>query len=46
MIFLNLNKAPNSYVIATGRTEARTRLYRMGKKTNLDEIKEDFSFMG
>jgi hypothetical protein len=37
---------PNSKIFATGSNEARTRLYRMGISTNLEEIKEDFLVFG
>ena len=33
-------------VIATGSTEARTRLYRMGITNNLAEIERDFVVFG
>lgn len=33
-------------IIATGSTEARTRLYRMGIANNLAEIKRDFEVLG
>jgi hypothetical protein len=39
-------KYPEVYVFATGSTEARTRLYRMGISTNLEELKEDFLVYG
>jgi hypothetical protein len=37
---------PDATVIATGSTEARTRLYRMGITNNLIEIERDFIIMG
>ncbi len=37
---------PNSWVFATGSTEVRTRLYRMGITNNLVELKEDFYVYG
>ncbi len=37
---------PNSTVIVTGSTEARTRLYRMGITNNLSEIEKDFIVFG
>ena len=33
-------------VIATGSTEARTRLYRMGISNNLKDIEQDFIILG
>ena len=33
-------------VVATGSTEARTRLYRMGISNNLEELKKDFYVYG
>jgi len=37
---------PGATIIATGSTEARTRLYRMGITNNLEEIKKDFIVLG
>ncbi|MGI4874146.1 MAG: DUF6934 family protein [Janthinobacterium lividum] len=37
---------PNATVIATGSTEARTRLYRMGIANNLEAIERDFIVLG
>ena len=37
---------PGATIIATGSTETRTRLYRMGITNNLEEIKKDFIIMG
>ncbi len=37
---------PEATVIATGSTEARTRLYRMGITNNLEAIENDFMVMG
>ena len=37
---------PNATVIATGSTEARTRLYRMGITNNLIKIQKDFLIFG
>ena len=39
-------KYPKAYVYATGSTEVRTRLYRMGITNNLEEIKTDFYVYG
>ena len=37
---------PGATIIATGSTEARTRLYRMGISNNLTEIERDFIILG
>ena len=37
---------PGATVIATGSTEARTRLYRMGIANNLETIAPDFEVLG
>ena len=37
---------PGAYIIATGSTEARTRLYRMGITNNLEAIEKDFFIFG
>ena len=42
--FTDLNK--EAIIIATGSTEARTRLYRMGITNNLKEISIDFTILG
>jgi hypothetical protein len=39
-------KYPHSWVFATGSTEVRTRLYRMGITNNLEELKKDFYVFG
>ena len=39
-------KYPEAYVYATGSSEARTRLYRMGITNNLEELKKDFYVFG
>lgn len=39
-------KNPNAYVYATGSSESRTRLYRMGISNNLEELKKDFYVFG
>ena len=39
-------KYPNTWIFATGSTEVRTRLYRMGITNNLAELKEDFYVYG
>jgi hypothetical protein len=43
-VFTDLNK--DATIIATGSTEARTRLYRMGITNNLKEISKDFIILG
>jgi len=40
------NEKPEATIIATGSTEARTRLYRMGITNNLAEITMDFVILG
>jgi len=45
-LFAFTNKNPNATIIATGSTEARTRLYRMGITTNIKEISKDFIILG
>ena len=39
-------KNPDKYVFATGSTKSRTRLYKMGISSNLEEIKENFEVFG
>ena len=41
-VYAFTEKYPNAWIVATGSTNVRTRLYRMGIANNLDEIKEDF----
>lgn len=40
------NKYPSATIIASGSTEARTRLYRMGISNNIEEIEKDFIVLG
>lgn len=40
------DKHPDAYVIATGSTKSRTRLYRMGITKYLDEIQKDYFIYG
>lgn len=40
------NGHPDATVIATGSTEARTRLYQMGIANNLSTIEKDFIVLG
>jgi hypothetical protein len=39
-------KNPKAWILATGSTKVRTRLYRMGITNNLAEISEDFKVFG
>ena len=39
-------KYPDVWIFATGSSEVRTRLYRMGITNNLEEIREDFYVYG
>jgi hypothetical protein len=45
-IYAFTGKYPEIWVFATGSTEVRTRLYRMGITNNLEEIQEDFYIYG
>ena len=45
-IYAFIEKHPNSWIVATGSTDARTRLYRMGITNNLVEISNDFYIFG
>lgn len=45
-IYSFTGKYPNAYIYATGSSEARTRLYRMGITNNLEELKKDFHVFG
>lgn len=45
-VYAFTSKYPNSSVFATGSTETRTRLYRMGLTNNLAEISVDFNVFG
>ena len=45
-VYTFIEKHPNAYILATGSTKARTRLYRMGITNNLAEINEDFVVHG
>ena len=40
------DKHPTEYVMATGSTKSRTRLYRMGITKYFDEIQNDFFIFG
>jgi len=45
-LYVFTDKHPNVWVYATGTNSARTRLYRMGITTNLEEILKDFEVFG
>jgi hypothetical protein len=45
-VYAFTGKYPEAYIFATGRSESRTRLYRMGITNNLEELKSDFYVYG
>jgi len=45
-VYAFTEKHPKAWIIETGSTTARTRLYRMGITNNLAEISEDFIIFG
>ncbi|PIY09001.1 MAG: hypothetical protein COZ18_09330 [Flexibacter sp. CG_4_10_14_3_um_filter_32_15] len=45
-VYAFIEKYPNAYILATGSTNVRTRLYRMGITNNLAEITADFFVFG
>lgn len=45
-VYAFTEKRPEAWIIATGSTAARTRLYRMGITNNLAEISADFIIFG
>lgn len=45
-VYAFTNQYPNAWILATGSTLVRTRLYRMGITNNLAEISEDFVIFG
>lgn len=45
-VYAFTEKYPQAWILATGSTAVRTRLYRMGITNNLAEIKEDFIVLG
>lgn len=45
-VYAFIEKYPQAWILATGSTSVRTRLYRMGITNNLAEISEDFIVMG
>ena len=45
-VYAFVDKHPDAWVYATGTTEARTRLYRMGINKYFDIVQADFEIMG
>ena len=45
-VYAFTEKYPNVWILATGSTSVRTRLYRMGITNNLAEIETDFIVLG
>ena len=45
-VYAFTEKYPNAWILATGSTSVRTRLYRMGITNNLAEIETDFIILG
>ena len=45
-VYAFTQKYPKAWILATGSTIVRTRLYRMGITNNLAEISEDFVVFG
>lgn len=45
-VYAFTDKYPGTWIYATGSTEARTRLYRMGISKYLSEVKNDFEILG
>lgn len=45
-VYAFTDKYPEAWIYATGSTEARTRLYRMGIAKYFSEAKEDFEILG
>ena len=45
-VYAFTEKYPHAWILATGSTAVRTRLYRMGITNNLAEISEDFAIFG
>lgn len=45
-VYAFTQKNPKAWILATGSTNVRTRLYRMGIANNLAEISEDFKVFG
>ena len=45
-VYAFTDREKDAWVYATGSTQTRTRLYRMGITKYLDEVKQDLMFMG
>jgi hypothetical protein len=45
-LYVFTNHYPNATIIATGSTQVRTRLYRIGITNNLKAIEKDFTLFG
>ena len=45
-VYAFIERHPNAWILATGSTSVRTRLYRMGITNNLTEIEADFIDLG
>ena len=45
-VYAFIERHPNAWILATGSTAVRTRLYRMGITNNLAEIESDFVVLG
>ncbi len=45
-VYAFTERHPNAWILATGSTAVRTRLYRMGITNNLAEIEADFIVLG
>ena len=45
-VYAFTQKNPKAWILASGSTKVRTRLYRMGITNNLAEISEDFKVFG
>ncbi|MGB1295417.1 MAG: DUF6934 family protein [Flavobacteriales bacterium] len=45
-VYAFTEKYPKAWIFATGSSNARTRLYRMGIANNLAEIQKDFKVFG
>lgn len=45
-VYAFLEKQPNAWIYATGSSNSRTRLYRMGISKHFSEVKNDFAVYG
>jgi len=45
-LYVFTDKHPNVWIYATGSTDARTRLYRIGITNNFEAIEQDFKIFG